>query len=279
MPFAIGHADTRIHYSVHSVHGGDGADDECVVLIQGLGLSSRFWFDVPERILARSRTPFRVVLIDNRGTGQSDRPGGLYRSEHMADDVVAVLDALDVRRAHLVGISMGGMIAQQVAIRHPERVAGLVLLATTAGFKAGQMPPFRSVLRLLLTALGNLAIARRAHYALLLPKKDQPRGDELMREWPALIEEEQLPLWTYIAQIAAALLHSPERHLHEVTCPTVIVAGEEDVVLPKRNSEILAGLLPNAHLEVLPEVGHAIPLTDDSVIPRALDRLAAATAS
>jgi pimeloyl-ACP methyl ester carboxylesterase len=133
-------AGARIHYEVHESHAGPGAP--AVVLIQGLGLSSRFWFDLPDRL----RPKWRVVLLDNRGVGRSDRPRGPYRMAAMADDVAAVLNAAGVQRACIVGISLGGMIAQHVALRHPARVAGLVLLATTAGFPHARLPPIDDAL-------------------------------------------------------------------------------------------------------------------------------------
>ncbi len=133
MPFATGARGARIHYETRGT-GGPTA-----VLIQGLGLSSRFWFDVPDR-LAAGRDPWRVLTPDHRGVGRSDRPLGPYFMRTMADDVAAVLDDARVDRAYVVGISLGGMVAQHVAIRHPSRVAGLVLLATTAGFPHVRVP-------------------------------------------------------------------------------------------------------------------------------------------
>ena len=105
----------RIHYTEHGTRGRGPA----VVLIQGLGLSSRFWFDVPELLAHDPHGPRYVLAIDNRGTGRSDKPRRLWTMGTMADDVVAVLDHAGVESAFVVGISMGGMIAQHVALRHP----------------------------------------------------------------------------------------------------------------------------------------------------------------
>ena len=117
MPFATGARGARIYYETR------GAGGPTAILIQGLGLSSRFWFDVPDR-LAAGRDPWHVLTPDHRGVGRSDRPLGPYFMGTMADDVAAVLDHARVERAYVVGISLGGMVAQHVAIRHPSRVAG-----------------------------------------------------------------------------------------------------------------------------------------------------------
>ena len=141
MPFATAR-NARIHYTVHGDRRGTP-----VVLLQGLGLSSRFWFDVPELLSEDAETPRRVIAVDNRGTGRSDKPRTPWTMSTMADDVAAVLDDAGVEGAFVVGISMGGMIAQHVALRHPTRVKGLVLLATTAGFLMGALPEAKALAR------------------------------------------------------------------------------------------------------------------------------------
>src|SRR5690349_4091284 len=129
MPF-VTRPGADIHYEMQ------GEEGPVVVLLQGLGLSSRFWFDVPDSLWKDPARPRRVITIDNRGTGRSSRPRGWapWTLGTMADDVAAVLDDAGVADAVIVGISMGGMIAQHVALRHRTRVRGLVLLATSPGF-------------------------------------------------------------------------------------------------------------------------------------------------
>ena len=118
-----------------------------LVLIQGMGLDRRGW----QPVLHRLRRHFRLVLVDNRGTGHSDRAAGSYTVADMAGDVVAVLDAAGIGRAHVLGASLGGMVAQELAIRHPERVDGLVLACTAPGWPFAYPMPGASV-RLLATA-------------------------------------------------------------------------------------------------------------------------------
>jgi 3-oxoadipate enol-lactonase len=127
-----------------------------LVLIQGMGFDRLGW----EPVLGKLRRRFRLVLVDNRGTGCSDRPAGSFG---MAGDVIAVLDAAGVRRAHVMGVSLGGMVAQEVAITHPERVDGLVLACTTPGWPFAYRMPAASVRLIAVTAGLTPETALRRH--------------------------------------------------------------------------------------------------------------------
>ena len=245
MPFATGPRGTRIHYETR------GSGEATAVLIQGLGLSSRFWFDVPDR-LASGPDPWRVLTPDHRGVGRSDRPFGPYFMRTMADDVAAVLDDAGVDRAYVVGISLGGMIAQHVALRHPSRVAGLVLLATTAGFPHVRLPnPMALASFLTLPLTGRLKASKvdRSFAQLLLSRKDVPRAEQLLSGWPAALQTEPTSFRVFAAHFAAVLGHSTGWRLRHIACPTVIVTGDDDSILPHHNSRMLARLVPGAHLE------------------------------
>ncbi len=272
MPFALGPGKTRIFYEVHD---SETPGAPTAVLVQGLGLSSRFWFDVPGR-LASGPEPWRAVVLDNRGVGKSDKPRGPYRMATLADDVAAVLDDAGVDRAYVVGISLGGMIAQHVAIRHASRVAGLVLLATSAGVPHARLPHPR-----VLATLFGMPLARkmapapqvgRAFARLLLAEKDIPRARELLGKWPAAMRADPTSAQSFFAQLSAVLGHSTGSRLRRLTCPTVVVTGDDDCLIPPHNSRLLARLVPGAHLEVIRACGHAIPSSDPECVARALKR-------
>jgi 3-oxoadipate enol-lactonase len=268
MPFATGPGGARIHYEAR------GSGEPTVVLIQGLGLSSRFWFDVPER-LATGPARWHVLAPDHRGVGRSARPFGLFAMRTLADDVAAVLDHAGVERAYVAGISLGGMIAQHVALRHPSRVAGLVLLSTTAGFPHVRPPTLRALANFLALPLGG-RLRRKAIDAsfarLLLSRKDVHRADELLSGWPAALQTDPTSLRVFAAHFAAVLGHSTGSRLRRIACPTVIVTGDDDVLLPHHNSRLLARLVPGAHLEIVPG-GHIVPANDPECVQRALDRV------
>ncbi len=244
------------------------------VLIQGLGLSSRFWFDVPER-LAAGPDPWHVLTPDHRGVGRSDRPArALLHAGTMADDIAVVLDDAGIDRAYVVGILLGGMVAQHVALRHPSRVAGLVLLATTAGFPHVRLPNLRalaSFLTLPLTGRLKASNVDRSFAQLLLARKDVPRAQQLLEGWPAALQTEPTSFRVFAAHFAAALGHSTGSRLRRLSCPTVIVTGDDDSILPHHNSRLLAQLVPGAHLEIVPG-GHIIPASDPECVRRALER-------
>jgi len=270
MPLTPG--SPRIHYLVQ--HGSSA--EVPVLFIQGLGLSSRFWFDVPAMV--RAETGRTTVVVDNRGTGQSDRVRRPFRIGDMADDVAAVLDEAGIPQAIVVGISLGGMIAQEVALRHPHRVAGLVLMATTPGLPLGRLPTL-SALGTLLTMPFNSRGANERMAGLLLPAKDVSRAATILAHWPPALALDPPTPATFFGQFVAASLHSTGRRLGRIQCPTVIVAGAEDRLIPADNSRRMAAKIRHSVLMVLPEVAHAITASEPRVVLRALAELATGEAT
>jgi 3-oxoadipate enol-lactonase len=265
MPFATNRG-TRIHYTVHGKAG------PVVVLLQGLGLSSRFWFDVPELLAHDPHGPRRVVALDNRGTGRSDKPRRLWRMGTMADDVMAVLDHAGFEGAFVVGISMGGMIAQHCALRHPKRVHGLVLLATTPGFLMGALPEARALGRLLSLPFGGKG-SSEALVRLLLPESKWHRAREIFRDWPSAMRDDPTAPHTFAAHLFAASTHMVAPRLGKIRCPAIVVAGAEDRLIPLRNAKVLATRIPRAHLEVVADTGHAVFADDRDLVRRMVVRL------
>lgn len=264
MPYASGNHGNRVHYRAFGEAGS------AVVLIQGLGLSGRFWFRVPEDLAGAG---YRVLVPDNRGTGQSDLPRRPWRMGDMADDVAAVLEEEGLERATVVGISMGGMIAQHFAIRHPERTEGLVLMATTCGLPHGRLPDPSTLGMLLRSPFARGAEANRNLIRLLLPEDEAHRAKELFADWPQAFAEEGRRPRTFFMQLGAVLLHSTGHRLRDIRCPTVVVHGEKDVLVPHRNAEIIAQRIPGSRLHSLRGVAHAIPSLDRDAVRRAIEQV------
>jgi pimeloyl-ACP methyl ester carboxylesterase len=261
MPF-VRTTSAKIHYEVRGEAG------PAVVLLQGLGLSSRFWFDVPDRL--RAHAPRRVVLVDNRGTGRSGRPP--LQVATMADDVALVLDDAGLEGAIVVGISMGGMIAQHVALRHPARVKGLLLLATSPGAFANTLPSPATIARLI-----SLPFRRssRTLTRLLLPESKWGSAREIFRDWPNAFRDDPTHPATFAAHLIAASTHYAARGLPRIACPVIVAAGTHDVLIPRENAESLARRIPDAELELVEGAGHALIAEDRELVCRLVARLEA----
>lgn len=262
MPYATGPGDHRVHFREYG-----SPSNPTLVLIQGLMLDGRFWFDIPEQLANDPEQPWRVLVPDNRGVGRSDLPQRPWTMGEMADDVAAMLEAAGVEQAIVAGISMGGMIAQHVALRHPARVAGLVLMATTAGLPYGTLPEFDMIRNL----IGSALIRRRdleALARLVLPERELPNAWQYLEGWVRLMREQPPRRRTFLGQLGAIATHSTGHRLARITAPVRVVAGDEDRLVPARNSELLVARLPNAELELLPGVAHGISFLDRDAIRR-----------
>jgi pimeloyl-ACP methyl ester carboxylesterase len=242
---AASNGSVRLAYEV----AGDG---EPVLLVQGLGYTRRGWGELP-RLLAES---FRVVSYDNRGVGESDVPPGPYTVRGLAGDAVAVLDAVGIDRAHVVGASLGGMVAQEVALGWPERVDRLVLACTTpGGTRAYPLPPRA------LHVFAQFALLPPEEALLLSVKNSLADGTVASR--PDLVEtvyryrlDNPPPLDGWQAQLAAGSMHDAHARLGAIAAPTLVLTGTADNVIDPRNSELLRDGIPNARLERLEGAGH-----------------------
>lgn len=262
MAYATGPGDHRIHFREFG-----SPSNPTLVLVQGLMLDGRFWFELPEQLANDPEQPWRVLVPDNRGVGLSDQPKRPWTMGDMADDVAAMLDAVGVRKAVVAGISMGGMIAQQLALRHPERVAGLVLMATWPGLPYGKLPD----LAMLRDLVGSSLTQRRdldSLARLVLPERELPNAWQHLEGWVRLMRDQPPRRRTFLGQFGAISTHSTGHRLDRITVPVRVVHGDEDRLVPPSNSEVLARRLPRAELEVLPGVAHGIPFMDREVVRR-----------
>jgi 3-oxoadipate enol-lactonase len=265
MPYVHVAPRLRVHYERHGYEGPN------VMLLMGLGASSRLWGDLPLRL---AEGGYRVLTLDNRGTGKSDAPRRPFRMEDMADDAVRVMEQAGMESAYVVGVSMGGMIAQHLAIRHPARVLGLGLLSTTPGLLHGG-PPHPRALRSLFSYGSRSMNGEQMVADLLLARSQRHLARDVLREIKPLVSGEITHPVSFFAQLLACALHDTGRALSALRMPTVIVTGEEDIVLPPRGSRALAKRIPHAHFEVMPGTGHGVPFTDREVVARMLSILRA----
>lgn len=249
----------------HARHGGvtvsyddrGPRDAPPVVLIMGLGGSGASWY----RMLPHLEGDYRLLVVDNRGTGGTSDPP-LRRPLQLADmvrDIVAVLDDAGVDAAHVHGISMGGMISQQLALRHPDRVRSLALGCTTAGHRIGrQQPPWRLLVG---GALGPLDPKRswRVVEPALYARRTIEAGRDRIREDLRVRARERLGVRTVPAQLVAAAGHRAHDRLSRLTdIPVTVIHGDEDRLIPVGVGRDLASRIPGSHFVELDECGHVM---------------------
>ena len=225
-----------------------------LVLIQGVGVGRWGWEPVVDRLARHAQ----VITLDNRGIGKSDSPLGRYSTRLMAQDVLAVLDDAGVQRASVAGTSLGGMIAQELALAHPERVDKLVLICTIPGGPLTRPMPAQTA-SLLARAPFMAAEARvRAFVESTLGPRTLRRRPETAERLAALRLAHPQSDPARRAQSEAGMLFNPVGRHHRITQPTLIVQGTADQVVNPDNASILANLIPAAQVELLEGAGHLL---------------------
>jgi pimeloyl-ACP methyl ester carboxylesterase len=227
---------------------------EPVLLVMGLAGSSRAWARLWPHLAAHCRP----IAFDHRGTGDSDRVRGLQTMGDMVADCLAVLDAAGQDSAHVVAVSMGGMVAQHLALDHPERVRSLVLGSTTAGgLPTRGRTPWQAVgtgaLRPVLGARRSWPLFARVLYA----RHTREEHPERIEEDLAVRADELTPTSTSVAQLAAIARHDVRDRLHELAgLPVTVLHGDEDRLVPLEAGRALAQGIPGARFRVIPGSGH-----------------------
>jgi 3-oxoadipate enol-lactonase len=243
----------KIRVGENELHCERGGSGEPLLLIQGMSGTHVSW---GEPFLAPLRESFDVIAFDNRGIGLSAPIDEPFTIVEMAEDAVGLLDELGIESAHVVGISMGGMIAQDLALSDPERLRSLTLGCTYCGGPGSRLMPRENV-EILAAGMtsGDRDKAIRASYEVNLSpafRAEESRYaafHEMATSVPAAKQ-------TIEMQAQAIFGHDTSARLGEISTPTLIVHGTDDGVLPYPNAELIASLMPAARLETLEAVGH-----------------------
>jgi pimeloyl-ACP methyl ester carboxylesterase len=198
------------------------------------------------------------VLIDNRGSGRSDRPADAFTVADMVGDVLAVLDAARIHRAHVLGASLGGMVAQELAVTHPERVHGLVLACTTPGWPFAYPMP-AATMRLIAATTGMTPdVALRRHTENALSARTVRHRPELVDLLVRLQGARPADTALRRAQARAGARYAGHLRQARIRARTLIVHGGADTVVDSRNARLLAERIPSAHLVIFPGLGHLL---------------------
>jgi pimeloyl-ACP methyl ester carboxylesterase len=244
MPKAIVQ-DMEIYYDVQ----GAGFP---LVLIRGLGSNADHWYAQTPALSSH----FSVVSFDNRGIGRSQKTDGPYTISMMAEDTVALMDAIGISRAHVLGLSMGGMIAQRVALAYPQKVGGLVLACTHCGGDHAVRPPeeiAKIFVEYILT--GSQEAAQRAARCIFTEEtlKNRP---EVIQQYQEVSQRFPPESAAVIAQWKAVQGHNTWTELPNIKSPTLVLSGSEDILVPPENATTLAERIPDARLKVIEGGGH-----------------------
>jgi 3-oxoadipate enol-lactonase len=225
-----------------------------LVLVQGVGIGRWGWEPVVDRLARR----FQVITVDNRGIGASDSPPGPFTTAAMAQDVLAVLDHAGIQRASVLGTSLGGMVAQELALAHPERVDRLVLVATLPGGPRSR-PMALGTTYLFAAApflTSKLRLQQFVHNALgPATRRGRPEVSERLAA-AKLAHPQSETAWR--AQVAAGMLFNPLGRQRDITQPTLVIQGTADRVVDPGNAGMLADLLPAARVERFVGAGHLL---------------------
>ena len=261
--------DIEMYYEQH----GDG---DPLLLVMGLAADSTAWmFQVPD--FARR---YRTIVFDNRGVGRSSKPSGPYTIHQMADDAAGLLDALDVARAHVVGVSMGGMIAQELTLRHPKRVRGLVLGCTYPEPDADSERQRQFSVQQLggrITAAGETEIDLStidplAFFQTLIPRVFNQSFIDT--ELPKLLQifggalQWGFSMEAILGQVEAVMGHKATDRLHQIASPTLVITGDADLLVSPANSDVLARNIPGAKLVKIPGGSHGFNFETPDVFNR-----------
>ncbi len=248
MPY-INNCGVNIYYETH----GSG---EPLLLVQGLGGCIRGW-DCQVKFFAKN---YKVILIDNRGAGLSDKPDEEYSLDIFASDVKTVLDTIGERQVNILGVSMGGFIAQRFYSLFPEMVKTMILGCTGTGLNDPHHHMFSPELKSIIHSERNddnyPFLTKEMHKHFFHPKF-RAKNTRFMEAVFRFAKLEPQPHHSYKRQLMACY-STPElsKFLDKITVPTLVIHGADDVVVPVANAHYLANNIPNAKLKIIPETGH-----------------------
>jgi len=248
----------------YEVHGPEEA--EPLLLISGLGHSSKFWFrQVPD-----FSKYFKTIIFDNRGVGESGKPDEPYSIAGMAADVIGLLNHLKIDRSHVLGGSMGGYIAQEIAISYPERVRKLVLLCTHYGG-----PEYLELTGDLWKEILDVAgLSAEEIYRKGVKYSTTPgffeNQKELVERMVRMRVENPQPAYAFQRQFAAAAAFYSQDRLNKIQAPTLVLNGRKDRVVPPELARRLAEAIPNAKLEIIDNAAHLLFIERPEEVNRAI---------
>ncbi len=242
-----------------------------LVIIAGVGYGKWFW----HKIVPGLATHFQVITFDNRGAGESDKPDGPYTVAQMGADTAGLLDALNIKRAYVMGHSLGGYIAQELIVTRPDLVGKLILASTNFG--GNQVIPITpEAMKVLTDRSGDPVELVKRGIAIATAPGFAERQMQVVQELLQYRFTNPVPPAQYAAQVAAGagtMAYTDEivdARMKAIQVPTLILFGEFDRVVPPGNGDLMARKIANARVVILPGVGHIFPIEDSAATVDAL---------
>ncbi|MFX1571109.1 MAG: alpha/beta fold hydrolase [Promethearchaeota archaeon] len=236
--------DINMYFETH----GEGFP---LFMIMGLSCDVNWW--TPEIIDATAQN-FKTIVFDNRGIGRSDKPRMAYSIKMFAEDTIGLMNALNIEKAHILGLSMGGFIAQEIALSYPERIERLVLCCTHCG-GAKAITPSNEAMNFLLNPPKEPIEFVNSFIPLLFTKGFIESNPDFIESYKQRMSRIPFNLRLYRRQLQAMGFNAARR-LKKINIPTLILNGKEDILVPPGNAEILAKGIPNAKKVILENTAH-----------------------
>lgn len=223
-----------------------------LVMIMGLTANIDWW---PPELLRALESRYRLLLLDNRGAGRTPPGEGAFTIKRFADDTAGLMDALGIEHAHVMGVSMGGMIAQELVLQHPEKVDGLVLCCTFCGGVHAARPGLPVLATMARRSPDPEVQARRA-LSVLFPGEWLAEHPETTDNFIGRVSIAFITPENARRQIGAVLRFNTYGRLPLIDKRTLVLCGSEDMLVPPRNSRILTSRIPDARLREFAGAGH-----------------------
>lgn len=236
----------ELYYEIHGV-------GEPLILLNGLGYATWMWYEQIDELAKH----FKVITFDQRGVGYSDKPDEEYTIEIFADDVASLLQKLGIEKAHILGASQGGFVAQEFALKYPEMTDKLILCCTSFG-GPNMIPIPEETLKIMMAGGGDdktIEDLKNATSSSLCESKIQERMNIVEKILEEKMKKPQ-PKYAYQRQLMAGASFNIESRIHNVTAETLILSGDGDRVVPYRNSYMLQEKIPQSRVEIIKDGGH-----------------------
>lgn len=245
----------KVYYEMHDRQRTDGPAPPPLVLVMGMGGSCRGWLPLQVPEFSKTRD---TLIFDNRGCGESEDPGGPFTTADLADDVAALMDVLSIPRADVLGAFMGGMAAQEMALRHPARIDRLVLVGTYARPDAKRRMLLEDWAGLMRSGVSLEAMVRKRMVWTL--EDATLEQTDLIETWVDFFTRDGAPLSPdlFARQCEACIRHDTADRLHEIRHRTLVACGRHDMLTPPKFHRELADEIPDAILVTFPFGAHLV---------------------